>query len=379
MKEIALWSCPVGIGRTFDDLFQDRNAKHFYYTVTDELKKNPSKCLIIWGTYANAFSLNESLKKEIGISAQACVVNERYMSMSINQIGETFDLPFVSFEKWMDTHEQVDIVIDFSYYRRELIEGVEDKVSRVFIGDMMGTLVLDKKYIITNQMMLDHLDQLKAVYNLWADEQSRREYIDFILQKRYGFYNKLHHDVQYFDKSVIKLSNEESYVDGGAYDGDTMLDFVSRVDNYQRIVAIEMDAQNFSKLKDKCNGLRNVELYNVGIAEKKGTIYASVERNSASYISGDDDGVQICVDSLDHMIQVPVSFIKLDIEGYEADAIRGGRSLICKYHPKLAVCMYHKFEDLWEIPLLIHQLDSNYVLYFRNYHNSATESVLYAI
>lgn len=74
-----------------------------------------------------------------------------------------------------------------------------------------------------------------------------------------------------------------------------------------------------------------------------------------------------------------VSFVKMDIEGSELNALRGMAETISRYRPALAICIYHKFEDLWEIPLFIHQLVPQYQLYIRNYTTYLDEIVLYAV
>ena len=83
--------------------------------------------------------------------------------------------------------------------------------------------------------------------------------------------------------------------------------------------------------------------------------------------------------SLDSCITDKVTFIKMDIEGAELNALKGSREIIKKYKPRLAVSVYHKKEDLIEIPLYIKELVPEYKLYIRHYSNAAIETVLYAV
>ena len=73
------------------------------------------------------------------------------------------------------------------------------------------------------------------------------------------------------------------------------------------------------------------------------------------------------------------TFIKMDIEGSELSALKGGGGTIRKYRPKLAICTYHKPEDMWEIPEYVLSLHEDYRLYFRHYNYSRTETVMYAL
>jgi choline-glycine betaine transporter len=75
----------------------------------------------------------------------------------------------------------------------------------------------------------------------------------------------------------------------------------------------------------------------------------------------------------------PVSLIKLDIEGAEADALQGARRLIEKYRPGLAICLYHFPHHLWSIPLWVAELNLAYRFYYRAYEQSTFETVLYAL
>ncbi len=92
------------------------------------------------------------------------------------------------------------------------------------------------------------------------------------------------------------------------------------------------------------------------------------------------NGVNVIeVDKLDNMIKTPVSFIKMDIEGAEGDAIEGAQETIRKYHPKLALSVYHKADDLWKIPEQIFSIRKDYKIYLRHYTEGFAETVMYFV
>ena len=101
----------------------------------------------------------------------------------------------------------------------------------------------------------------------------------------------------------------------------------------------------------------------------------------ASYIddanSSDDYIDVIQIDSL--MNKEEVTFIKMDIEGAELKALKGAKNIILRDKPKLAISIYHKPEDIVEIPLFIKELVPEYKLYIRHYSNDSIETVLYAV
>ena len=74
-----------------------------------------------------------------------------------------------------------------------------------------------------------------------------------------------------------------------------------------------------------------------------------------------------------------VDFIKLDVEGAEIAALRGGAELILRSRPILAVSLYHRPEDVWEIPELLMDMCTHYRFYLRQHLFNSFESVLYAI
>ncbi len=91
------------------------------------------------------------------------------------------------------------------------------------------------------------------------------------------------------------------------------------------------------------------------------------------------EAISCKVISLDSFLPGKVTFVKMDVEGAELEALKGSRKVIVQYRPKLAICVYHKKADLIEIPLFIKSLVPEYRLYIRHYGNSMCETVLYAV
>jgi hypothetical protein len=106
----------------------------------------------------------------------------------------------------------------------------------------------------------------------------------------------------------------------------------------------------------------------------------------ASCISNEGN-VKIEVDVIDNIVsdcisdssRGGVSYIKMDIEGAELEALKGAKNTIIANKLKLAICCYHKSVDLYTIPQYIKSLNSSYKLYFRHYNCFSYELVLYAI
>lgn len=99
---------------------------------------------------------------------------------------------------------------------------------------------------------------------------------------------------------------------------------------------------------------------------------------SGKIVDQEKEGCVIETVALDELIDERVTFLKMDIEGAEAEAIKGAKNMIQKDKPKLAICIYHKPNDLWEIPLMIHELVPEYKMYIRHMGIRCYGTILYA-
>lgn len=185
---------------------------------------------------------------------------------------------------------------------------------------------------------------------------------------------------QYFDRDILKPKDHEIFIDGGSLDGGDSRNFVTWCDGkYNSILAFEPDQENLDKMQATADEISGFEVRPVGLWNKKDVLRFSSGSAENCSISEDGD-ISIDVDSIDNVLGgKPVTFIKMDIEGSELKALEGAAETIRKYKPKLAICVYHKPEDIIEIPKKILGLNPNYKLWLRHYSYVDTETVLYAI
>ncbi len=188
---------------------------------------------------------------------------------------------------------------------------------------------------------------------------------------------------QYFPNNEILIPDkDEVFVDAGAYDGGTSIAFARWCkNNYQSIYLVEPDAVLFDAMKliIKRSLLSNTVFVNKGVYSKSGKVafYDDNVSGSSSIVDYGEDTIE--VDTIDNILQGKrVSFIKMDIEGAEREALEGASFSITQYHPKLAISVYHKNEDLWSIPNYLMTKYPFYKFYLRHYTEITTETVLYA-
>ncbi len=187
-----------------------------------------------------------------------------------------------------------------------------------------------------------------------------------------------------FDEN--KIIDGGIFVDGGCFDCSTDREFIRWCSgNYQKIYAFEPDAENYEKCLEKSRKeqIKNIELYNKGLWNDEVELSFEQTGGQGSKIGSEgnkEDLVTISTISLDAVLtEREVSMIKLDVEGAELKALQGAEKTILQCRPKLAVCIYHKPEDIVEIPAYLLSLHSDYKFYIRHYQMSANETVLYAI
>ena len=230
------------------------------------------------------------------------------------------------------------------------------------------------------------ISRIVTLYGLLNDEKSRRVFkaaLKFKLTEDYTYLLEVKDDVkkQYFDE-VVKFSDEEVFVDCGGYTGDTIEAFLKAVDNkFKHIYSFEPDERNFKILtkyvedleqKDKIKAIKAGVYYKSSVFYLQGEEMAIACTNEAT-----DRKVEVC--AIDDVVKFAPTYIKMDLETFETYALLGARESIVKYKPKLAISIYHKFSDLWDIPLLLKQWVSEYDLYIRHYECYQAETVVYAI
>lgn len=185
---------------------------------------------------------------------------------------------------------------------------------------------------------------------------------------------------QYFD--VFSAQNREIFVDAGSYDGNSIMDFISWENgNYEKVFAFEPINEMFQLIRKRLinENISQVELFQKALWIKNEKV-PFIENKSGSYVA-EGENVTSFVEgvALDEIIRnEKITFIKMDVEGSELNALKGAKNTIRKNKPKLAICIYHKPEDILDIPAYILDLVKEYRFYIRHYSSCIWETVLYA-
>ncbi|MGO5097223.1 FkbM family methyltransferase [Agathobaculum sp. LCP25S3_E8] len=189
-------------------------------------------------------------------------------------------------------------------------------------------------------------------------------------------------DPQYFLDDLMIWKDHEVVVDCGAYDGDNAEEFLRKKPDSTQYTyyALEPENENFEKMCAKFEGNDNFIMLKLGAWSKKEVLHISGTDETAAFTN--DEGIEIQADTIDHIVsgeKHPVTFIKMDIEGSELEALKGAEQTIRKYTPRLAICCYHKKEDLITIPKWIHGINPKYRFYLKPHSSMPTELVLFCV
>jgi FkbM family methyltransferase len=235
--------------------------------------------------------------------------------------------------------------------------------------------------------VLQEAAAVQAAYGLWSDEFSRREYVAQIRWRLRGDFDSMADPVEepiYFP-DVCKVRGDETFVDCGAFDGDTVQAFLGATkSSFSRIFAFEPDPSNFARLQRFVDGIdptltRRVVTRQNAVGAAAGTVRFAADGTDGSAIRESGDLDVECV-ALDEVFENEApSYIKMDVEGAELDALSGSRQLIGGRAPVLAICSYHRQSDLWRIPLLIQSYNSDYRFYLRPHLVEGWDVVCYAV
>ena len=236
-----------------------------------------------------------------------------------------------------------------------------------------------------------HAAEFRWLFDRQGDEQSRRVLTAVVRGWRFFELAPLR-DVKetryddYFDLELFSCGGQEVLADLGAFTGDTFLSYVKNYGclSYRRYYAYEITAESFQALSQATSPYPRVVLRRKGAGEGPGTMVLHTgAADSANTLSsgGDQSAETIETAALDDDIREPLTLIKMDIEGAEQAALRGCSRHIREDRPKLALSVYHNFEDLWKLPRMVEELVPGYRFYLR-YHGGSlwpTEITLLAL
>ncbi len=274
------------------------------------------------------------------------------------------------------------ILVSFGSSRTEVIENIFNiaKTHTVLAPDVP---VYGDNYF-TYEFYKENREKLETVREALADDCSR-ETLDAVIEF------KLSGDIERLKRvfspkntvfgEIIGFGENESFLDLGAYRGDTVEEFIANTHGrYEYITALEPDRKTYKKLKEYLAAVPQSRAFNMGIWDEDKTVdfNSSLGRGSAINDNGKDRLMVTTIDTLYKKRRL--SYLKMDVEGAERRALVGGKTVIARDRPKINMALYHRSEDIFDLPLLLREIRPDYKLFIRQHpHIPAWDLNLYAV
>ena len=178
-------------------------------------------------------------------------------------------------------------------------------------------------------------------------------------------------------------------LDGGAGWGDTALHFASKVGQGGHVISVEFTPTNLAIMRKNFElnpSLKpRIEIVENALWDKSGNTMSYSENGPATRLGGNNPGttdtsvVSVTIDDLVKTKKLPrIDFIKMDVEGAELAALKGAEHTLRRFKPKLAICVYHRLEDFFDIPDYLASLQLGYRFFLRHFTIHIDETVLFA-
>ena len=241
----------------------------------------------------------------------------------------------------------------------------------------------------------EQFEAIRSGYAALADEASRREIREQLVWRCWLDFRALSPGREaretYFPADLVAPREDEVFVDCGGFDGDTVRSFSDHWGGrFRHAYSFEPDPANRSAMAgnlEKAGLSSRVTVMPYVVGNTNGPVRFECTSSAGSHVTGQagsrntgDSGGEIECRRLDDVEwRLAPSYIKMDIEGAEPEALAGAAELLRRERPVLAVCTYHRSEHLWGIPNLIRSIVPEYKLFLRRYAEECWEGVCYAI
>lgn len=343
------------------------------FSVWEKLQKT-TEPIIMYGTGNGADKVVDILEKLgiklSGITASSGFVRERFFR----------GLPVKPLEYFEDKFGDFTVIITFGTSISDVMDNIFNiaKKHRTLVPcvPVIGTEIFDRAFLEK------HTEEINYAYSLLADNFSKKVfegYVNFQFGGRIEILKEIETPEAEVYENILKLNNNESFIDIGAYRGDTVENFVKKTNGvYKKIVAAEPDYKTYCKLIKNCEMLQNFEAVNAAITGFDGEIGFSSLAGRQSAVGGENMIRALSLPTL--CKDTEPSFIKIDSEGCEPEILKGGKDILKKFKPKLNVAAYHKSEDIFKLPILINTINPQYKIHLRHHpYIPAWDTLFYCV
>jgi FkbM family methyltransferase len=189
---------------------------------------------------------------------------------------------------------------------------------------------------------------------------------------------------------TIEAEEGDVVLDCGACYGDTALYFAHKAGPEGKVYSFEFLPENLERFRLNLSLnptlSKRVEIVEYPLWSASGEQLFIEGRGSGTRVgphSSDPGALRVSTIAIDDLVRnrqlSRVDMIKMDIEGAELEALKGAEITLKRFRPKLAIAVYHRTEDFWEIPKYLDGLELGYEFYLRHFTIHAEETILFAV
>ncbi|CAM4092776.1 FkbM family methyltransferase [Bacillus manliponensis] len=356
--------------------------------IYSNLLKKDNKAIVLFGAGFMGTSYLKFLREITSNKIFFCDNNPRKWGTFIEGV------PVISLHDLKTKHHNSLIIItSIAYYDAILLQLKESNLHNNLPHNLSNKLAKDilasdifnyKNYKNYFNIVQKHFSKFKETYSILSDNCSKEIFcqrINYCITLNSKYLIPLRStSAQYFESPIISFLKDEIFIDGGAYTGDTVEEFLKHTKgNFKKIYSFEPEESKHKEFLENFSDITNITLISYGLWNKKDVLRFNARNDGSSGVNKDGN-IEIPVTSIDEYLNgKPVTFIKMDIEGAELEALKGAENTIKTYKPKLAICIYHNPLDIVEIPLYLKSIVPEYKFYLRHYGNGISETVCYAV
>jgi FkbM family methyltransferase len=297
--------------------------------------------------------------------------------------GQLFEVPIFKFSEFCRNPIKYDIIIIATI---QFMEDIRANLENAGINSYLANVIVEiGEEWLHSDYTEQHIKTIEEFFSEHADKRLWRRIMNYITGLDYSelhrFIEKQEH--QYLD--YISLSEEDVVIEGGVFDGLTTAQFAERVGKGGKVYGFDPLGTKFTNERIS---LSNVEIIPLALSGGgKGSVYFMEEDNfpGASFVieASADKARLVEAISIDEFVferrLSRMDYIKLDVEGYELEVLKGAELSIRRFRPWLAVALYHKLEHFFEIPIYLNSILDNYQFKLGKYGPGWTETILYAL
>lgn len=334
--------------------------------------------LYLWGTGNVAHEVYQMLS-ENGIKLTGV-----FIDIDVLDQNEFKGYRIESLKDLIDKKEKINVIMGHAQYHKMKEIQLYSIVNRVYY--ILNPFKTHED--INEQFFYDNKEKFVKAYNIFEEDYSKKVFQSYLntrinsnIQYLLDVFVK---PMDYFDNDIFKLSNNENYIDIGAYTGDTIKLFYKAVNGkYDAIYGFEPDEKFYEELKEtvETEGMKSVYSYHLGVWDQNTTLYFETDDEQSGHaIDTVANSLKIKVVSLDSFLENKnVSLIKLCLSMGNCEILRGGRTILQNLKPKLVAIIGIRKSDLIDVPILLKEINPKYRLYLRYLESMPSRLAIFAV